>query len=272
MKKLPIAAAALLFGTSAYALAATKAPDMLTGATAVGTAAENSARLESAAVDWWGAAPAEADAATKANVAQAASDEFAAIDDDWDAIAAAKANGEDALEPEAEPVSAEATVLDEAPVPIENGVGGPDEGIDTAAAELTTRRAAENYPACRPGRGDDRCIQLYEPGVREQLASWSQPTGGFAAAGTADTQVAMGGPYEPVDSASETERLNQQALAASNANTQVAMGGPYEAVDEGSVETAAAHHEVAHETAMLGDGNVDTALGETAEDEEPAEV
>src|SRR5690606_5080348 len=100
---------------------------------------------------------------------------------------------------------------------------------------------AQNYPACSPGPGDDRCIQLYEPGVRQQLAAWDQPTGGFASAG--DTQTAMGGPYEPVDSASETERLNQQALAESNValqNIQMASAEPIEAADESALETAEA--------------------------------
>lgn len=32
------------------------------------------------------------------------------------------------------------------------GMGGPDEALT-------------GYPPCRPGRGDDRCIQLYERGV-----------------------------------------------------------------------------------------------------------
>jgi len=27
-------------------------------------------------------------------------------------------------------------------------------------------RAATDYPPCSPGPGDDRCIQLYERGVR----------------------------------------------------------------------------------------------------------
>ena len=52
--------------------------------------------------------------------------------------------------------------------------------VEIAAADLTTRPAAGNYPACAPGPGDDRCIQLYEPGVRVALASWNQPTGGLA--------------------------------------------------------------------------------------------
>lgn len=60
-----------------------------------------------------------------------------------------------------------------------NGVGGPDE---SAEAERTS------WPACDPGPGDDRCIQLYEPGVRGAFAQWS----------AGREQMAMGGPEEPV--------------------------------------------------------------------------
>ena len=45
--------------------------------------------------------------------------------------------------------------------------------------DLEPRLATRNYPACRPGRGDDRCIQLYERGVRAALAEWDEPTGGW---------------------------------------------------------------------------------------------
>jgi hypothetical protein len=53
------------------------------------------------------------------------------------------------------------------------GMGGPLED-------------AQGYPACRPGPGDDRCIQLYERGVRDDLAAYKATEG-----------VAMGGPFEP---------------------------------------------------------------------------
>lgn len=78
------------------------------------------------------------------------------------------------------------------------GMGGPYEDVYGSAGgglDLTPRPAGQNYPPCAPGPGDDRCIQLYEPGVRMQLASWNQATGGLAD-GSATT--AMGGPYEPV--------------------------------------------------------------------------
>jgi hypothetical protein len=65
-------------------------------------------------------------------------------------------------------------------------VGNPKLGYDDEVYaglvhpdDLRPRPARRNYPACRPGRGDDRCIQLYERGVRERLARWNQPTGGW---------------------------------------------------------------------------------------------
>lgn len=64
--------------------------------------------------------------------------------------------------------------------------------VQTAALDLSPRPAAQNYPACEPGPGDDSCIQLYEPGVQTALASWSGTTGGFAGDGA--VQMAMGGP------------------------------------------------------------------------------
>ncbi|HEX8192334.1 MAG TPA: hypothetical protein VF552_05490 [Allosphingosinicella sp.] len=44
------------------------------------------------------------------------------------------------------------------------------------------------YPACRPGRGDDNCIQLYERGVQADLAAWKATDG---------PAMGMGGPLEP---------------------------------------------------------------------------
>ena len=50
------------------------------------------------------------------------------------------------------------------------------------------------YRPCRPGPGDDRCIQLYERGVRPAYARWLRAHD----ARGARTEVAMGGPEEPV--------------------------------------------------------------------------
>jgi hypothetical protein len=113
------------------------------------------------------------------------------------------------------------------------GMGGPlDESAAVKTTDLTPRPATMNYPPCDPGPGDDRCIQLYEPGVRAQLASWDRDTGGLADDSATN---AMGGPYEPVDIA-----------------------------DAGA--TAASLNADIHE-AMNGDGSVDVASGETADTE-----
>jgi hypothetical protein len=50
------------------------------------------------------------------------------------------------------------------PVAQTTSVGGPYEPAMTRSA-MPVRAAAE-YPPCSPGPGDDRCIQLYERGVR----------------------------------------------------------------------------------------------------------
>jgi hypothetical protein len=53
--------------------------------------------------------------------------------------------------------------------------------------------APVTYRPCRPGPGDDRCIQLYERGVRTAYARWLRDHGVTGRS----TQVAMGGPEEP---------------------------------------------------------------------------
>jgi hypothetical protein len=54
--------------------------------------------------------------------------------------------------------------------------------------------APVTYRPCRPGPGDDRCIQLYERGVRAAYASWLRD---HDVQGER-SEVAMGGPMEPV--------------------------------------------------------------------------
>jgi hypothetical protein len=111
----------------------------------------------------------------------------------------------------------------------------PDDGLaksgpSEAVMQPISTPAAAAYPACRPGAGDDHCIQLYEPGVRAQLAGWNRSAGG--------SDSAMGGPYEPVDATLAGE-----------------MGG-----------TGAG----ATPLAMNGDGVIDPAIGETADAAAPA--
>ena len=55
--------------------------------------------------------------------------------------------------------------------------------------------APVTYRPCRPGPGDDNCIQLYERGVRASYARWLRE---HDVPGPR-TEVAMGGPVEAVD-------------------------------------------------------------------------
>jgi hypothetical protein len=205
MKSFTLAAAALLFSTSALAFAPSTEP---------------------------AAAPAVA----KDPFVVSSTETMAAVP----FLQTASASTWDAAVTEAGDPDLDLAVDPDAEEPNLTGMGGPEEEVDVepapetlaadnvapapetlAAADIAPRPAAQNYPACRPGPGDDSCIQLYEPGVRVALASWNQPTGGLADG----TQTAMGGPYEPVDEAAGVE------------------------------------------TAMAGDGVVDTDMGEMAADE-----
>jgi len=80
--------------------------------------------------------------------------------------------------------------------------------------------AAAAYPACRRDAADDHCIQLYEPGVRAQIAEWNRSASG---AGTA-----MGGPYEPADSTLAGEMGGSSMPAGAQ---YTGTGGPLETVD-----------------------------------------
>jgi hypothetical protein len=182
MKSFTLAAAALLFSTSALAFAPSTEP---------------------------AAAPAVA----KDPLVLSSTETMAAVP----FLQTASASTWDAAVTEAGDPDLDLAVDPEAEEPNLTGMGGPEEPVDVepadetlgaddvapapetvlAAADIAPRPAAQNYPACRPGPGDDNCIQLYEPGVRLALAGWTQPTGGLADG----TQTAMGGPYEPVDGA-----------------------------------------------------------------------
>jgi hypothetical protein len=72
--------------------------------------------------------------------------------------------------------TAEAAPAAGAEVAAATGMGGP---IETPMGWRT----------CEPGPGDDRCIQLYERGVRPALAAWK----------ATDDNVGMGGPLEPAE-------------------------------------------------------------------------
>ena len=98
-------------------------------------------------------------------------------------------------------------------------------GPSEAVMETTSIPAAAAYPPCRPGAGDDHCIQLYEPGVRAQLANWNRSAAG--------SESAMGGPYEPVDTtlAGELGGAESTSLAMNGDGvTDTAIGETAEAV------------------------------------------
>jgi len=125
--------------------------------------------VQASATDWDTAEPGEADldlAETSIEATQDETDLAMAADD-------------------VDPAMGETLATPEAPVTV------ADASMTTS--DLTPRPAAGNYPACDPGPGDDNCIQLYEPGVRTALASWTQPTGGLID-GSGAVQTAMGGP------------------------------------------------------------------------------
>lgn len=141
---------------------------------------------------------------------------------EWEAAEAkaAAARAEDEAD-EGEPLVEPAPAPDPEPIveeslPVEAGVGGPEELIAGAvtAADLVPRPATHNYPPCDPGPGDDNCIQLYEPGVRMALASWNRETGGLI---DHSATTAMGGPFQPVE---------ESALETADASDMVARAEP----------------------------------------------
>ena len=66
---------------------------------------------------------------------------------------------------------------------------GPDSRDDHRAE--AARLGPITYRACRPGRGDDRCIQLYERGIRASYAAWQRNHPGRAAMGGPEENVAI---------------------------------------------------------------------------------
>ena len=144
-----------------------------------------------------------------------------------------------AVQPKTKMAAVDETALAKAPLAAKSASldlsAKADEGLaaagpSEAVLQQTALPAAASYPPCRPGAGDDHCIQLYERGVRAQLAGWNRAASG--------SETAMGGPYEPVDATLAGE-----------------LGGP------STTSTQAA---------MNGDGAIDVAAGETADAAAPA--
>ena len=233
MKRYFVAAGALLLGTSAVAWAAGADADGKSGADSAVVTADKSVVDKSEGKTWDKSAIAAKLTDAKLALASAdgkeVGDKLQTAELDWDDPAAqAKLAHLNAGMSSDAAVQAKLAMAE-----TDTGMGGPlEESGAVKTADLTPRVATTNYPPCDPGPGDDRCIQLYEPGVREQLASWNHETGGLLDHSATD---AMGGPYEPVDIA-----------------------------DSGA---AAASHSAAIHGAMNGDGTVDVASGESADTE-----
>ena len=212
MKKLYLAAGTLLLGTSALAWAGDK--DAM-GSKPVGESLAASAQSDATLIDKYSTA--KWDTQSDASLALASAEP---VDKPilGEPVAAKLETGgyadssDDAAQAKLALASAKMEPTANSTATAETGMGGP---IETTTASLTPRPAAQNYPPCDPGPGDDSCIQLYERGVRAQLASWNAPTGGLAD-GSATT--AMGGPYEPVDG-------HADASATGVAGADTAMNG-----------------------------------------------
>jgi len=237
MKRFYIAAATLMLGTSTLALAQTGKDEVdLTGSkTTVGKTAftDKAAELKTDFADKKTVDMAWADS-DQAKLQSAAwvdgSDkpalgtepeaklQVAAVDESWKKVQAS-------VDHDAKIEMASFDKVDGGEV----GMGGPLEEVDTAG--LKPQPATKSYPACSPGPGDDNCIQLYERGVREQLAGWKS-SGGLAD-GSATT--AMGGPFEPIG----TEAEAGAAARAGDGLVSLASG---ETEDVGFAGAAVAAH------------------------------
>ena len=99
------------------------------------------------------------------------------------------------------------------------GAAYPDRPATMAAAPGAAPLdppAPVTYRPCRPGRGDDRCIQLYERGVRASYARWLREHGVPATAARTEVAqaapprraqvAAVGGPVEPAAAPRERRR------------------------------------------------------------------
>jgi hypothetical protein len=72
--------------------------------------------------------------------------------------------------------------------------------LGKAQARVHTTASATTYPPCRPGRGDDRCIQMYERAVRlaYQRTEPAEPRPATSTRRGTARPVAVGGPLERV--------------------------------------------------------------------------
>lgn len=87
--------------------------------------------------------------------------------------------------------------------------------------------AADIWPTCRPGPGDDRCIQLYEPGVTQALAALK-----------GNAEIGMGGPLEPAPEGTKAE-TSAEGHAAMGHGTGATAGAKAETPMTGAPMTEA---------------------------------
>jgi hypothetical protein len=175
MKTIIFGAASLLLGTSAYA-ATPQAKGMSTPASptvaAKDTDSLDASMIGNAITIDWPAKRADARAIDRKHIITAAKAPLEAPAAETPSTAAMGAAADDATY---------------------DGVGGPEESSDAPPVRAF---AARDYPPCT-SEAQDSCIQLYEPGVSEALASWQTSHGG--------QQTAMGGPEEPIEEATGTK-------------------------------------------------------------------
>lgn len=125
-----------------------------------------------------------------------------------------------------------------------------DAGLDTGTytGEGGPLEEIQAYPACRPGRGDDRCIQLYEVGSRKNLMASSDSA-------RAPTQLGMGGPFEPVpeangktEAAAPAEDHSGHAATTATAKPTTDEGADDESFEENTANPPAGKPDMADAT------------------------
>jgi hypothetical protein len=199
MKKFLLTAAALTLGTSAFAWTADKDATITANSGATTMASMYAApALKAAEVKGW-----EADTAVSAKLADPVKLASADVQaDSW--ATATKVDTAGSEDTAGYAMSKDAGAA----------MGGPAEDM---------------WPACRPGPGDDNCIQLYEPGVTTALAALKS-----------GAETGMGGPLEPVP---------EEAKPAADDVDHSAMGHDADAAAGAKVETPVSDAEIEAATA-----------------------
>jgi hypothetical protein len=134
------------------------------------------------------------------------------------------------------------------------------DGMDDTMSKAGAEDLAMGWPACRPGPGDDRCIQLYEAGVRPAFAEWK--AGG--------SEYGMGGPEEPMMDENKSTAMSNEIASGSAMVAKDASLAPMETTamhgsDSGDKDAmAAVHHPQMSDTDMMA-SHMSGSNGMTAE-------